>query len=332
MSDIIQGELKKQIALFDQSDIILTQRQSGFIDGVPTIVQSVTDASRESARDIGVEIIDVRIKRADFTDTIQQSIYQRMNAERHREASLFRAQGSELDFRIRADAERIRTITLANAQRDADIIEGCGESVAVTIFAAAFNRDPEFFNFRRSLQSLTQALGGQDTLVLNASSELFRYLSDPAGTLNGELPPGFPGVLGGTLPASSGPIDVADQPPVGQLFGPDTITRLIRDCERQSGFIRDISGSIGSVNVVSEFEAGLTTIDIEWTVGGQKIILENPIAADDATQIVGAPDLEGLLPSEITQEMVLGREVDVIARTGTGPEFSGCRDHLRTVI
>jgi membrane protease subunit HflC len=314
LSDIIQGELKKHTALSNQSDIILTQRQAGFIDGEPTIVQAVTDASRESARDIGVEIIDVRIKRADFTDTIQQSIFQRMNAERQREASLFRAQGSELDFRIRADAERTKTITLANAQRDADIIEGCGESVAVSIFAAAFNRDPEFFSFQRSLESYSQALGGQDTLVLNASSELFRYLSDPAGVLNGEFPFGYPPVLGGGDPASGGAIDTGDEPPVGEIFGPEEITRLILECERQSGFVQDIAGPITGVDVISEFEAGLTTVEVIWTVAGVNITLEDPIAADDSTQIVGDPNFLGVPPSQITEDMVLGREVAVITR------------------
>ncbi|MFQ5874154.1 MAG: protease modulator HflC, partial [Dehalococcoidia bacterium] len=130
LRDIIQGELKKQIASFNQSDIILAQRQTGFIDGVPTIVQAVRDDAREKAFSIGVEIVDVRIKRADFTDPIQQSIFQRMNAERQREAALFRAEGSEFDFRIRATADRTRTITIANANRDAAIITGCGESVA----------------------------------------------------------------------------------------------------------------------------------------------------------------------------------------------------------
>ena len=193
LRDIISGELKKEIASYDQSDIILNQRRTGTIDGVPTIVQTVTDVSRESARDIGVQIIDVRIKRADFTETINQSIFQRMNAERQQEAALFRAEGAEFDFRIRALADRTRTITVANAMRDSDIIRGCGEAIAVKIFASAFNKDPEFYNFQRSLEAYSNALSEQDTLVLEANSDFFRYLNNFEGRLNGELPPLFPG-------------------------------------------------------------------------------------------------------------------------------------------
>ena len=112
-----------------------------------------------------------------------------MNAERQQEAALFRAEGAEFDFRIRATADRTRTITIANAQRDADIILGCGESVAVKIFASAFNQDPEFFNFLRSLEAYTAALGSRDTLVIPVNSEFFRYLTDFSGVLDGELPP-----------------------------------------------------------------------------------------------------------------------------------------------
>ncbi|MEE9198399.1 MAG: protease modulator HflC [Dehalococcoidia bacterium] len=309
LRDIISGELKKQVALFNQSDIIKTQRVKGFIDGVPTIVQAVTDLSRDKARSIGVEIVDVRIKRADFSDTIQQSIFQRMNAERQREASLFRAEGSERDFRIRASADRTRTITLANATRDADIILGCGESVAVTIFASAFNKDPEFFNFQRSLEAYAQALGAGDTLVLAADSELFRYLNDPAGLLGGELPAGFPAVLGEADPAASGPIAAVEEPPIGAIFTPEEITRLIRDCERQTDFIQDIAGLVEDVLVISEFEAGLTTIEIDWVVAGKTVEL-----ADLETVITGATELVGIAPSLITADQVVGREVEIIAR------------------
>ena len=309
LRDIIQGELKKQIALFNQSDIIKDQRAVGFINGEATIVQAVRDLSRDKARDIGVEIIDVRIKRADFTDTIQQSIFQRMNAERQRESALFRAQGSERDFQIRAFAERTRTIILANATRDADIIKGCGESVAVTIFANAFNKDPEFFNFQRSLEAYAQALGNQDTLVLDLSTEFFRYLNDAAGVLNGELPPGFPSVLGGDTPAFSGPIIVEGETPDGAIFTPDIITELIRDCERQTDFIQDISGNIDNIFVLTEFEAGLTTIEIDWIVAGTAVKLD-----DLLTIITGDPELVSILPSRITAEQAEGREIDVVAR------------------
>ena len=308
LRDIISGELKKQIASYNQSDIIINQRRTGEINGVPTIVQAVTDISKQSARDIGVEIIDVRIKRADFTETIQQSIFQRMNAERQQEAALFRAEGSEFDFRIRASADRTRTITIANAMRDSDIIRGCGESVAVKIFASAFNKDPEFYNFQRSLEAYSKALSDQDTLVLDADSDLFRYLNNFEGRLDGELPPLFPGADSMSSLEQTADAEI-DGESLVEDYSTERVTQLIWDCERRSGFIQDVSGTVESVEVVSIFEAGLTTTSIEWIVAGRTFSL-----IDFETEILGDASLSGILPSDITEDDVAGREVDVVMR------------------
>ncbi len=310
LRDIISGELKKEIASYDQSDIILNQRRTGTIDGVPTIVQTVTDVSRESARDIGVQIIDVRIKRADFTETINQSIFQRMNAERQQEAALFRAEGAEFDFRIRALADRTRTITVANAMRDSDIIRGCGEAIAVKIFASAFNKDPEFYNFQRSLEAYSNALSEQDTLVLEANSDFFRYLNNFEGRLNGELPPLFPGSEGESTLSQTGLAGAAsEEVSLIESYTTDLVTDLIWECERGSGFIQDFAGTVESVEVVSTFEAGLTTTIIEWNVNGAVFKL-----IDFETEVIGDAELDGILPSSITADDVVGREVEVVTR------------------
>ncbi|MCH8089631.1 MAG: protease modulator HflC [Chloroflexi bacterium] len=309
LRDIIQGEMKKEIASVNQSDIILNQRASGFIDGVPTIVQAVLDTTRVAARDIGVEIIDVRIKRADFTETIQQSIFQRMNAERQQEAALFRAEGSEFDFKIRATADRTRTITIANAERDSSIIRGCGEAVTVKILASAFNKDPEFFNFQRSLEAYAKALGSGDTLVLESQSEFFRYLTDPSGILDGVLPAGAPAILGEAEPANIDTIETEDEASVVGTFTAEEIIRLVRDCERLSGFIKDIAGTVDDVEVLSTFEAGLTTTSIIWIVGGSAIVL-----TDLETQFLGDAQFIGAVPSTLAVDDVIGREVSIIAR------------------
>ena len=310
LRDIISGELKKEIASYDQSDIILNQRRKGTIDGVPTIVQTVTDVSRESARDIGVQIIDVRIKRADFTETIQQSIFQRMNAERQQEAALFRAEGAEFDFRIRALADRTRTITVANAMRDSDIIRGCGEAIAVKIFASAFNKDPEFYNFQRSLEAYSNALSAQDTLVLEANSDFFRYLNNFEGRLNGELPPLFPGSASESTLSQTGLAGAAsEEVSLIESYTTDLVTDLIWECERRSGFIQDFVGTVESVEVVSTFEAGLTTTIIEWNVNGAVFKL-----IDFETEVIGEAELDDILPSSITADDVVGREVEVVTR------------------
>ena len=310
LRDIISGELKKEIASYDQSDIILNQRRTGTIDGVPTIVQTVTDVSRESARDIGVQIIDVRIKRADFTETINQSIFQRMNAERQQEAALFRAEGAEFDFRIRALADRTRTITVANAMRDSDIIRGCGEAIAVKIFASAFNKDPEFYNFQRSLEAYSNALSEQDTLVLEANSDFFRYLNNFEGRLNGELPPLFPGSEGESTLSQTGLAGAAsEEVSLIESYTTDLVTDLIWECERGSGFIQDFAGTVESLEVVSTFEAGLTTTVIEWNVNGAVFKL-----IDFETEVIGDAELDDILPSSITVDDVVGREVEVVTR------------------
>ena len=316
LRDIIQGEMKKEIASVNQSDIILNQRASGFIDGVPTIVQAVLDTTRVAARDIGVEIIDVRIKRADFTETIQQSIFQRMNAERQQEAALFRAEGSEFDFKIRATADRTRTITIANAERDSSIIRGCGEAVTVKILASAFNKDPEFFSFQRSLEAYVKALGSGDTLVLESQSEFFRYLTNFSGILDGVLPAGAPAILGEAEPANISAIEVGDTTSVIAVFTSEEIVRLVRDCERLSGFIVDIVGTIEIVDVVATFEAGLTITEIEWVVGGRAVGL-----SDLETQFFGVPEFVGASPSTLTEDEVLGREVTIIARREPDESF-----------
>ncbi len=316
LRDIIQGEMKKQIASVNQSDIILNQRATGFVNGVPTIVQAVADSTRIAARDIGVEIIDVRIKRADFTETIQQSIFQRMNAERQQEAALFRAEGSEFDFKIRATADRTRTITIANAERDSNIIRGCGEAVTVKILASAFNKDPEFFSFQRSLEAYANALGSGDTLVLESQSEFFRYLTNFSGTLNGELPAGAPDVLGEAPPADISTIEAEDDVSVVGTFTSEEIIRLVRDCERLSGFIIDIDGTVDDASVLSTFEAGLTTTLINWIVGGRAVVL-----SDLETQFFGDAEFIGAVPSDLTEDEVVGREVTIVARREPDESF-----------
>lgn len=134
------------------------------------------------ASGFGIEIVDVRIKRADFPETISQAIFRRMQTEREREAKEIRAQGAELSERIRADADRQRTILLADSKRQSDVLRGEGEAERTRIFARAANQDPEFYGFYRSLQAYTQALQNQDTtMVLSPNMEFFRYFSETPG-------------------------------------------------------------------------------------------------------------------------------------------------------
>ncbi|MDF1586640.1 protease modulator HflC [Marinimicrococcus flavescens] len=139
------------------------------------------EANRALAR-FGIDIVDVRIKRADLPPENSQAIFRRMQTEREREAKELRAQGAEIAQRIRARADRERRVLIAEADKQASITRGEGDAEAVRIFGEAYGQDPEFFGFFRSMQAYRDALGDESTsLVISPDSEFFRYFSDPRG-------------------------------------------------------------------------------------------------------------------------------------------------------
>ena len=176
--DIISSELRVEIAKDDQIEIIAVNREE--------IMNRVRDAVSPKVRQFGIEVIDLRIKRADFPDTIADSVYSRMQAERKRIADRERAQGAERDAEVRADVDRQTAIIRAEAERDAQITRGEGEAESIRIFAEALQQDPEFYAFQRSLQAYRVFLTGNNTtLVLPADSELFQFLQSPRSRFNG---------------------------------------------------------------------------------------------------------------------------------------------------
>jgi membrane protease subunit HflC len=157
------------------------------------LMRQISDLVVREARPFGVEIEDVRIMRADLHPDNSPAIYARMQTEREREARTERAQGAEASQRIRAEAERDRTVIIAEAQRQAQVLRGQGDAEATRIFADAFNRDPQFYSFYRSLQAYRQAIGEGTTLVLTPESEFFRFFRDLSGTTQGApIRPGGP--------------------------------------------------------------------------------------------------------------------------------------------
>jgi membrane protease subunit HflC len=149
------------------------------------------DLIRPEMADLGIEIVDVRILRTDLSAQVSDQTYQRMRAERQAEAALLRARGQEVAQSIQAVADRQRVEFLAEAQRDADILRGEGDAERNRIFASAYNADPEFFQFYRSMQSYRSALGSNGTtMVLSPDSEFFQYFaSEGTGTPGQPLPP-----------------------------------------------------------------------------------------------------------------------------------------------
>ena len=133
--------------------------------------------SNETAKELGIEIVDVRISRIDLPDDVSDAVYARMRAERQRVARDFRARGMEQAERIRADADRERIEILAEAYRESEKIRGEGDAESAKIYADAYNRDAEFYYFTRSIKAYEDALGGADTLILEPESDFFNYFN-----------------------------------------------------------------------------------------------------------------------------------------------------------
>ncbi len=170
---IVSSELRREIANDNQNEIIEATRE--------IIMNRVRDAVAPIVAEFGIEIIDVRIKRADFPEAIAESIYQRMRAERARIANRDRAEGEEESLRIRATADRTAVEIRSEAQRNAQIIRGEAEAEAISIFAEALEEDPEFYRFQRSLEAYKRFLSSNTTVVLPADSDLFHFLQSPDG-------------------------------------------------------------------------------------------------------------------------------------------------------
>ena len=147
------------------------------------IMESVREkADAELRRDLGVELVDVRLKRVDLPQEVSESVYRRMEAERKRIANELRSTGSAEAERIRADADRQREVVLAEAYRDAQRVKGDGDAKAAAIYAGAFSQNPEFYSFYRSMEAYrTSFRGKNDLLLIEPNSEFFRYLKDATG-------------------------------------------------------------------------------------------------------------------------------------------------------
>ena len=145
-------------------------------------MQEIAEALQARVKDLGVEIVDVRLKRVDFSPEISESVYRRMEAERKRVASEERSKGSAEAEKIRADAERQREVLLAEAYREAQKLKGEGDARASSIYAQAFGQNPEFAQFYRSLEAYRSSFRNRsDVMVVDPSSEFFRYMKSPTG-------------------------------------------------------------------------------------------------------------------------------------------------------
>jgi membrane protease subunit HflC len=186
LSAIVNGSLRRVLGNVTLSDILSVKRAA--------IMVQIRDEVAESAKAFGINVVDVRLRRADLPEENSEAIYARMKSERQQQAAQYRGEGAEAAQTVRANAERERTVTLAEAQRDAQRVRGDGDALAIKIYADAFGRDKEFFAFYRSLQAYRTSLVNKDTtLVLSPDSSFFRFFNNPSGAgANAASPPGAP--------------------------------------------------------------------------------------------------------------------------------------------
>jgi membrane protease subunit HflC len=172
MSSIINAKIRGVLGKENLVNLISLDRTK--------LMNKITKEVAEEAKDFGINVIDVRIRRADLPSANSEAIFKRMQTERTREAKEFRAEGAELGQTIKSKADKEVTIILAEARRTSQILRGEGDGLRNKIFAEAFGRDPEFFSFYRAMQSYEKSLlsGGETSLVLSPDSEFFRYFGE----------------------------------------------------------------------------------------------------------------------------------------------------------
>ncbi len=174
---------------------------------LPSLMSEITMLVNREAERLGVRVIDVRIRRADWPQQISERVYSRMQTERQREAAEFRAQGAQRKQEIEARADRTVTVLRAEATRSSEETRGKGDADRNRIFAQAFGKDPEFFEFYRSMQAYERGLAGNSRLIMSPTSEFFRYFGNPTG---GNASP--TATTAPTVPSTAAPSAAAPKP------------------------------------------------------------------------------------------------------------------------
>jgi len=168
LDDLVFSELRREIASREFAELIAAEREPA--------MEAVAARTAEKARQFGIQVVDVRVKRADLPTEVQASVFARMVAERERIAKRYRSEGAEESAKIRAETDKERTIILARAYEESQRRRGEGEAQATRIYGAAYGRDPEFYGFVRSLEAYEKFLDDRSTVLLSADSPLLRYL------------------------------------------------------------------------------------------------------------------------------------------------------------
>ncbi|MEE4330112.1 MAG: protease modulator HflC [Wenzhouxiangella sp.] len=168
LAQLIRDALRDEFAQRTLSEVVSEQRRE--------MMEQLVVRADSRFEDFGIDVIDVRIKKIELTDEVLNSVFNRMETQRTEFANELRSLGRERSERIRSDADRQVRVLLADAERDAAIIRGQGDAEAIRIYAEAYNRDPEFYSFMRSLEAYQNSFGtDQDVMLMDTESEFFRY-------------------------------------------------------------------------------------------------------------------------------------------------------------
>jgi len=169
LDDIVFSEIREELARHTLTEIVSVNREA--------LMNKVGKKCDLKAREYGVEVIDVRIKRADMPGEVAHSVYARMKAERQRIAKKYRSEGEEEAVKIRATTDKEKAILLAESRKQAEKLKGEGDAEAIKVYAEAFEKDPEFYTFTRTLETYKKSLRKDTTIILPSNSEFFQYLS-----------------------------------------------------------------------------------------------------------------------------------------------------------
>ena len=168
--EIVKDGIRAEFAKRTVPEVVTAERRE--------LMADMLSKARTSAAQLGIDVVDVRVKRIEFSDDVSESVFNRMRQERARVAAELRAEGAENAEQIRADADRQRTVILAEAYREAEIIRGQGDAKSAEIYAKAYQKNDEFYRFYRSIEAYRRSVGtDKDVLVLDSDGDFFQYLN-----------------------------------------------------------------------------------------------------------------------------------------------------------
>ena len=176
--DVFSAGLGVQFGKYNLDELVNVDAEKLKLD---TMVADAIDYVRKRTAEYGIEVVDTQIRALNFPESNKQSVYDRMKAEREQMAKLYRSQGSEEAAKIRADAEREQTIILSQAYKEAQQLMGEGDAEAIRIYGEAFQRDPDFYKFIRTLETYEKTIDANTTLILPSTAEILKYLNSGSG-------------------------------------------------------------------------------------------------------------------------------------------------------